>query len=121
MKICKRCGKHFEHGNVHTFYCSRECRDANRKERAKAKNKGIQEIEKECLYCGKLFKQMGHKQKYCSMECRKEMTKSNERRKAMEKKPKKKVSTLKEVTMEARKHGMTYGKYVALIEKGIKP
>lgn len=28
--------------------------------------------------------------------------------------------SLQELSVEARKHGMSYGKYIALVEKGIK-
>jgi hypothetical protein len=41
-------------------------------------------------------------------------------RKKEPRKPKQKLSSLREMTIEARKHGMSYGKYVALKERGIK-
>ena len=119
QKICKCCGKLFEHKNVLKLYCSTECYDKVNRERAKKRTRGVQEIEKECLFCGKKFVQRGHKQIFCSQECSKEMRKSPNY-KPQQTKKKKKVSTVWEVRAEAEKHGMSYGKYVAWKEMGVK-
>lgn len=118
MRNCKCCGKEFDEKSTTRLYCSPECYNKVNKERARARSKGIQVIEKECLFCGSKFKQMGHSQIYCSPKCGKAMRKSI--RKKEPRKPKQKLSSLREMTIEARKHGMSYGKYVALKERGIK-
>lgn len=119
QKICKCCGKIFEHKNVLKLYCSTECYDKVNRENARKRAKGVQEIEKECLYCGKQFVQRGHKQIFCSPECGKEMRKSPHY-KPQQTKKKKKATSLKQMSIEARKHGMSYGKYVALKDMGVK-
>ena len=75
-----------------------------------------------CKWCKKEFIQLRHTQTYCSVECRTKATRERDRereRKVREAKrmEKNKKSALRELTIEARAHGMTYGQYVAL--KGI--
>ena len=120
VKICKCCGKQFEHMSAVRLYCSSECYDKVNRARAKKRGtKGIQEVEKNCEYCGKEFTQRGHKQIDCSVECRKNIMKSSAWKQRVSKP--KKPSSIKEMAIEARKHGMSYGKYVAMLEKGVKP
>lgn len=64
-----------------------------------------------CKNCNKEFKTVNPHAKYCCFECRQEFYKKNPKPKPVaEKKVKKK--SLAEINEEARKAGMTYGKYV---------
>ena len=90
-KICRECGRSFETtGNQHNVaYCSRECRKAAEYRRLEA-----------------------------SYE-RKRLQRQEQKQEAEVQKPKvvrrkkKKVPTIGEISVLARKAGMTYGKYVA--------
>ena len=90
-KICKRCGRSFEtSGNQHNVaYCSRECRKAAEYDNLKA-----------------------------SYE-RKRLQRQEQKQEAEAQKPKgvrrtkQKYPSIGEISVLARKAGMTYGKYVA--------
>ena len=124
MKECKWCGTPFDNsgkGLAQKVYCCIECYKASNRENAKKNSKPKQIVEKECTCCGKKFTQNGHKQVYCSPECRKEMRRSTEKAKRQSKpKTKKKGSNLRDLNREAMQHGMSYGKYVAMLEGGMK-
>lgn len=65
-----------------------------------------------CKNCGNQFLTMHNSKAYCSDECVKAMKR---KRKAAERNGKKnKNKSLRELTVEARKHGMSYGQYVAM-------
>ena len=75
-----------------------------------------------CKWCKKEFIPLRHTQTYCSVECRTISTRERDRereRKVREEKRmgKNKKSMLRELAIEARKAGMTYGQYVAM--KGV--
>ena len=82
-----------------------------------------------CKICGKLFVPKCNNHFYCSKECRKEgdrlTHKAYRERHKGEKKAKIKRrfildKALVNISNEARKHGMTYGQYVAMMEYGMK-
>lgn len=75
--------------------------------------------EKECEVCKKLFVQKSPNTKYCCMECKAEgrMLANiawKQRRKEMEAEKKKCATAVIDIATEAKKAGMSYGKYVAL-------
>jgi len=78
--------------------------------------------EKNCAICSSRFQPTRSWQLCCSKECtyerQKIMARWNKKTKPKVKKVKK--LSLQELSVEARKHGMSYGKYIALVEKGIK-
>ena len=71
-----------------------------------------------CDECGQEFERVNNNQRYCSAECKANMQK---KRMAIyaEKKIKKKMNkmpALIDISAEARKAGMSYGKYVAMMK-----
>lgn len=64
---------------------------------------------KTCEFCGKEYEAVRSSQKYCSQQCRKEMQKSLGEMKKI-----KKTSHIVDTCREARKLGMSYGKYQAM-------
>ena len=78
--------------------------------------------KKNCTVCGKEFDAYTKNQKFCSPECKKESDRINnqwyrqkqaeERKKRQEQIKRKKA--VADIAAEARKAGMSYGKYVAL-------
>lgn len=87
---------------------------------------------KTCELCGKQFIPTTKNARYCGEECRikvkRQRTKEWQAKRKQEKKEQRKQefkrlvakNELKELTIEARKHGMSYGKYVALLEMGAR-
>lgn len=67
---------------------------------------------KKCDICCNAFVSNSNSQKYCS-EC-----KNVYRKIIREKKKPKKVKSLTEFQKEAQEHGMSYGKYMAYLQKG---
>jgi predicted nucleic acid-binding Zn ribbon protein len=126
MCECKYCGKPFERTHASQKYCSTECSTIANRERTNKNRKKYQkskETEKVCPYCGKTFIQVGSFRKYCSQECSDAMNKDRTKPADVEpkKKRRKKPTSLRVIAKEARKHGMTYGQYVAQMEirKGV--
>ena len=126
MIECKWCGKPFDNSEkykMRKLYCSSDCYNESNRENARknSKNKPVQE-EKECECCGKKFVRIGRKQIYCTPECREEVNRSTakERRKNKPKPKKKKICDLIDLNRQALEHGMSYGKYVAMLEGGMK-
>jgi hypothetical protein len=68
--------------------------------------------EKKCPYCNKYFMTNSHQRIYCSDDCGKAM-RAFMRKKSKPKPKKKTVNPLRDIAIEARKHGMSYGQYVA--------
>lgn len=99
--ICPVCGKSFQR-NGNGKCCSEKCLNIikGKKERA-------------CGVCGKSFVPTHENIKFCSEECRKK--KSYRKKPAVEVKK----TTLNEIAALARKHGMSYGKYVEALERGV--
>ena len=70
-------------------------------------------IEKVCSTCGKPFFPY-KRQKYCSEKCRPSKYISSYSKKI---KPKKEIESLSETARKAKEAGMTYGKYVSMMER----
>lgn len=73
------------------------------------------EIRK-CCICGKEFEACQHNHICCSSECRYEKTKRDSRTRKRARRKKDKPKSLRELSVEATAHGMSYGKYVAMLE-----
>lgn len=81
-----------------------------------------------CKICGKEFETNGTPAKCCSKECSAENNRQNGKAKYKEYYEKRKAKKIKksnmkqivDLTVEARRHGMTYGQYVAkmYLERG---
>jgi hypothetical protein len=132
-KVCEFCGKPFEivgdtSNNRRTKYCSAECKKMVAKEQSKKPKKYYNLI---CATCDKPFLSNRRDRVCCSPVCRVEHDKkmnrerfrrkhwSAEKRAEMSKKEvpaKRFVATLQEIDAEARKRGMSYGKYMALLQ-----
>lgn len=71
-----------------------------------------------CVICGKRFEYMKGTKVTCSIECKEERQRQYSRKRNEElkvnKPPKKINSNLDDIEKEARKLGMSYGKYMAL-------
>lgn len=82
------------------------------------------EYKKVCAICGKEFVAHSHVTKVCSDACRRvrarQLSKEHDERKAKQvakdRAEKKKKVTIVDIAVEAKKHGMTYGQYVAHLE-----
>lgn len=74
-----------------------------------------------CTVCNKLYIATRGNAKYCSVACRTEGTYALKRAYTAEKpKPRrKKKQSVTEIAVAARKAGMTYGQYVAMVECGM--
>lgn len=78
-----------------------------------------------CAMCNKLFITSNVNAKYCSLDCRTEGKKEavsafKQRAKAAkEAKKRGKKQSVTEIAVAARKAGMTYGQYVAMVECGM--
>ena len=125
MIECKYCGKPFERTHGSQRYCSKECGKMANWDRSKRNWKKYvkpKEVERVCAYCGKAFINVGHTRKYCTQECSDVMKKKQtmESQNNAKKKPRKKSTSLRMMVREANERGMTYGKYVAMIEKGVR-
>lgn len=82
-------------------------------------------LETNCLIFGKLFEKVHFNEKYCSGECRIQAKNETARvqirdreleriRRESKKKAKENQKIIVSIAVEARKHGMSYGQYVAL-------
>lgn len=135
IKKCEWCGKEFEiigdtPSNRRRKYCEKACSImANNK-----KTNGMRELvplkQFFCSVCGKPYITNRSDSKTCSLECRHERDKMLARRRyhlevgisnkfleeyKTEKKKATKVPPAHEIEAEARKHGMNYGQYYALM------
>lgn len=74
--------------------------------------------EKECVMCKKPYIPSRASQLYCTDECRNEQKRirSKEFREKQKATKKNKKKSLRTIATEARKAGMSYGKYVAMLE-----
>lgn len=75
---------------------------------------------KTCKICGKTFEGWNKDQKYCSVECKKinDRAVQEKYRKSLKEKEAlaaKKRMAINDINEEARKQGMTYGQYVAMM------
>ncbi len=100
---CVRCGKEIIVKHKTAKYC-KECATIRNRERAAEQGRRrTEESKKVCPVCGVRYKGKG---KYCSPECKKEARSRPH--------PK----TLEEIQKLAEKQNLTYGEYVALMERG---
>lgn len=67
-------------------------------------------IERHCKNCDKIFQTRNKAQEYCSEICRLEKNQQAKKRK-------KKENPLVKLAVEAKEAGMSYGKYVEMIER----
>lgn len=76
---------------------------------------------KECEICGKVFNLISYNQRYCGEKCKREANSilRHERYLAekLDAQTKPKHDTLSEVARKANVMGLTYGKYVAMMER----
>lgn len=136
FKKCEFCGKLFEVDEKNKDerrrkYCSDLCnRDMqNERSRERARN-GKSVYNTECEVCGKIFITPYPHKVTCSPECQRDRHKkilrenNRIRREAIangtlpkpERKKRKKVETIEEIQRKARELGMTYRKYVEMIQ-----
>ena len=114
MIPCRICGKLFDpHGRQ--LYCSNECRKEAIRMQTRERNKEYENY-KICKLCGKLFNGYGN-QKYCSEECKQEagLRPNNSISKPRQVSRKEHKSEISSINAEARKNGMTYGQYQAML------
>ena len=140
VKECKRCGKPFTVSKyrLSTKYCSDECRKESVKEakrRYTRKDQNYEPVKKTgvCPVCGKEFPRNRANHTYCSDECKRENERAREAlKRSPERKPrgsseiekkavvKKRQKPIINLAVEARKRGLSYGQYVAMLESGAK-
>ena len=131
---CRICGKEFNRDYYHRVYCSMECGEAAKKERARTR-KSAEKLEKmadpippeytTCKNCGKRF-MTGQAQHFCSNECYKEYRKKNSREEQHKALVAAKAAraqkyggkTLGQWIQESTACNLDYGTYRALIEQG---
>ena len=80
-----------------------------------ASTKDRKPIDKTCVYCGKPFQSLSSRAKFCCDEHRKLQNKVDCEN--IKNKKKLEGKSLTEVAKEARKAGMTYGRYVASLQE----
>ena len=133
IKICVICDCEFAtSGDTPNEKRKKYCSDACRKEAVKRqKKRGYHNLI--CVVCGKVFLSDRRDRVCCSVECSHERNKITARerfkRKYYEEKaereeakvvyapPKRrKIASLQEIDAEARKRGMSYGRYMALLQ-----
>ena len=113
MIECKYCGKEFKPIKKTRKYCSREC--------ACNARLGVnfnKPRERKCAYCGEMFMAGIHNKTYCSPKCREDMLKHDRPKKKQSANAKIEIKSIAEMQREARMHGMSYGQYVAQMQKG---
>lgn len=103
--ICPVCGEKFQRDGT-TKCCSKNCEQILRGK-----------TERTCGVCGKKFFPTHQHIAFCSDECRKK--KKYPRSEPKTETRKKPGTSISEIVKEATARGMTYGKYVEALEKGI--
>ena len=99
---CLHCGKMFTTTDKSRLICSHECRVGRKRHIANAK------VLDYCVVCGKPFEKARYSVKTtCCDECRKTLCDNTRTEK------KAKADSIAYINHEARKNGMTYGKYQA--------
>lgn len=134
VKTCPVCGKEF-HPRGYQIYCSVPCQREHNKptkeqqrerfqrylDQRKAERKPIMQT---CKVCGEVFQPYG-RQIYCSPDCKRRGDADRKRkRKGLPPRPSVTVyrpqSELHRLAAQALANGMSYGQYVAMIEKGAR-
>lgn len=121
-KTCEVCGKEFQPYGTQK-YCSKECAKwaLGKRERAR---RGNAIRPKTCPTCGTIFRPTQQNRYYCSKECAQEG--ASRRSLAKTYSPRAGVTVyrpeneLHRLAVEARQHGLSYGQYVAMKEKGAR-
>ena len=80
-----------------------------------ASTKGRKAIDKICVYCGKNFQALNSRAKFCCDEHK--ILQNKVDRMNIRNAEKLKNKSLTQVAREARKAGMTYGRYVASLQE----
>lgn len=135
-RICAVCGKPFipNAKGRPSICCSSACKEKRKVQTDKKSSlkSTVNTYEIKCEVCGKVFIAGYSFAKYCSNACKKRghanksieyhkehySSTKNEAKAKTKSAKKKKAATIGELAVEARKHGMTYGKYIAMIEGG---
>lgn len=127
VKKCLECGKEFEIEGTeylvnHKMYCSEYC---GKKHRLKMKSE-VKAYKVFCTECGKEFEAVRSNCTCCSPECRAERARRRAReygeafkvKSKTKEAPEEKVKKIEahEIEAEARKHGMHYGMYTAMLQ-----
>lgn len=135
IKICEFCGNEFEiigytPNNRRKKYCTKACCIKANNKKTNGKRELVPLKQFFCSVCNKPYMTHRSDSKTCSPECRHERDKMLARRRyhlemgisnkfledyKTEKKQAKKVPPAHEIEAEARKHGMNYGQYYALM------
>lgn len=109
--ICAVCGKGFESDSHNAKYCSRECRE--KAQHPNVVQRGVSRwghvYEHTCLWCGKKFSSGSPRGDYCSPGCRKKSAVALEENA--------KQNSLTAIANRASELGMSYGQYVAYMER----
>lgn len=137
IKICVICNKPFEVDDLdrnrnRRRFCGIDCAEKGAYQRKKeyAKNGKDRSRDVKCEICGKIFRTSYSQKVTCGPDCKKERSRrlaydwNRARREAIqngtrpkpERKKQNKVETIEEVQRKAREAGMTYGKYMAMIQ-----
>lgn len=133
--VCEFCGQGYKRGSAKQKYCTPLCkgraaralRESREKNPQYAEKRTVPMTFKECVVCGARFIPLSNAQKTCSDECRKknerktahEYKQAMEERKRAEEAARKRVpSGMAEILAEAARMGLSYGKYIALMERG---
>lgn len=125
LKKCEVCGKEFE-AKSNAICCSNNC--YGKKWREDHPTEKAKEIGK-CIVCGSEFEKKRSDHICCSKKCRNRYNSKQSKERVAKHKEKKKQEMMREavrmskkgenhhkiadIAIEARKHGMTYGQYVA--------
>lgn len=76
---------------------------------------------RKCEICGKVFNLISYNQQYCGEKCKREansiLRRERYRAEKLNAQTKPKHDTLSEVARKANAMGLTYGKYVAMMER----
>lgn len=79
---------------------------------------------KNCKLCGREFKGQRTNSEYCSQSCYRDARREYERLKIQRRKERERrkntednMTQIRNLAVEAREHGMSYGKYIEMLEK----
>lgn len=103
---CPICNTKFKSRGLGRF-CSEECKNAYYDKKP---------MQKVCIWCGKTFIPSRSNVVFCSDKCRKHRKDAEENPRYTSYEPGKNIS---DVARKARESGMSYGKYVEALERGI--
>ena len=113
-RICAICGKEFLAESSSRKYCSRECRAIGAGKPITGVSRWGRSYSQVCVYCGRTFDSGSPKGRFCSKYCKDRYEREQRRRE----KELLKKNSINEIVKEATKQGMSYGQYVAKMERG---